>query len=90
MQLYKFRREFGPIFNELLPNSFAKLQPLEGKLLTDGLEVKVCLGGVQKKSLTELSGGQRYLHNICLIYCSFLGTIIIKLLVTDLLLIILL
>ncbi|CAG8583850.1 9726_t:CDS:10 [Paraglomus occultum] len=63
----KVNGEFGPIFNELLPNSFAKLQPLEGKQLTDGLEVKVCLGGVQKKSLTELSGGQRSLIALSLI-----------------------
>jgi structural maintenance of chromosome 2 len=32
--------------------------------ISDGLEVKVCLGGVWKQSLTELSGGQRYVLSI--------------------------
>jgi structural maintenance of chromosome 2 len=53
-------RDFGAIFNELLPGSFAKLDPPEGKTISEGLEVKVMLGKVWKQSLTELSGGQRY------------------------------
>ena len=53
-------RDFGQIFAELLPGNFAKLEPPEGKSVTEGLEVKVCLGKVWKQSLTELSGGQRY------------------------------
>lgn len=56
----KVNADFGNIFNELLPGSFAKLDPPEGKTIADGLEVKVCLGKVWKQSLTELSGGQRY------------------------------
>ena len=52
--------DFGQIFNELLPGSFAKLEPPEGKTVSEGLEVKVSLGKVWKQSLTELSGGQRY------------------------------
>jgi structural maintenance of chromosome 2 len=56
-------RDFGAIFNELLPGSFAKLEPPEGKTISDGLEVKVMLGKVWKQSLTELSGGQRYVHS---------------------------
>ncbi|CAE7144499.1 unnamed protein product [Rhizoctonia solani] len=56
----KVNEQFGQIFAELLPSNFAKLQPPEGKELTDGLEVKVRLGQVWKHSLTELSGGQRY------------------------------
>jgi structural maintenance of chromosome 2 len=56
----KVNGDFGQIFNELLPGSFAKLDPPEGKTISDGLEVKVCLGKVWKQSLTELSGGQRY------------------------------
>lgn len=44
----------------MLPGSFAKLEPPEGKDVTEGLEVKVCLGKIWKESLTELSGGQRY------------------------------
>jgi structural maintenance of chromosome 2 len=57
-------RDFGSIFNELLPGSFAKLDPPEGKTISDGLEVKVMLGKVWKQSLTELSGGQRYAQPI--------------------------
>jgi structural maintenance of chromosome 2 len=56
----KVNGDFGQIFNELLPGSFAKLDPPEGKSISDGLEVKVMLGKVWKQSLTELSGGQRY------------------------------
>jgi structural maintenance of chromosome 2 len=56
----KVNHDFGQIFNEVLPGSFAKLDPLEGKTIADGLEVKVQLGKVWKQSLTELSGGQRY------------------------------
>lgn len=55
----KVNSDFGQIFAELLPGSFAKLDPPEGKEITDGLEVKVSLGKVWKQSLTELSGGQR-------------------------------
>ncbi|KAJ3465817.1 hypothetical protein MRS44_006475 [Fusarium solani] len=54
----KVNGDFGNIFSELLPGgSFAKLDPPEGKTISDGLEVKVCLGKVWKQSLTELSGG---------------------------------
>ena len=56
----KVNADFGHIFAELLPGSFAKLDPIEGKQISDGLEVKVSLGKVWKQSLTELSGGQRY------------------------------
>lgn len=57
----KVNKDFGQIFSELLPGgSFAKLDPPEGKTISEGLEVKVCLGKVWKQSLTELSGGQRY------------------------------
>ncbi|CRK20889.1 hypothetical protein BN1708_017829, partial [Verticillium longisporum] len=37
----KVNGDFGQIFNELLPGSFAKLDPPEGKTISDGLEVKV-------------------------------------------------
>ncbi|OLN88049.1 Structural maintenance of chromosomes protein 2 [Colletotrichum chlorophyti] len=63
----KVNGDFGQIFNELLPGSFAKLDPPEGKTISDGLEVKVSLGKVWKQSLTELSGGQRSLIAISLI-----------------------
>ncbi|KAK2614300.1 hypothetical protein N8I77_001141 [Diaporthe amygdali] len=64
----KVNADFGGIFSELLPGgSFAKLDPPEGKTISDGLEVKVCLGKVWKQSLTELSGGQRSLIALSLI-----------------------
>lgn len=55
----KVNRDFGEIFNLLLPGNTAKLDPPEGGDIGQGLEVKVCLGKVWKQSLTELSGGQR-------------------------------
>jgi structural maintenance of chromosome 2 len=51
---------FGEIFGDLLKGNTAKLEPPPGEDIAQGLEVKVCLGGVWKQSLTELSGGQRY------------------------------
>ncbi|KAI5284417.1 Structural maintenance of chromosomes protein 2 [Ascosphaera aggregata] len=63
----KVSADFGQIFAELLPGSFAKLVAPEGKEITDGLEVKVSLGKVWKQSLTELSGGQRSLIALSLI-----------------------
>jgi structural maintenance of chromosome 2 len=59
--------DFGAIFNELLPGNSARLDKIEGKPITEGLEVRVCLGGVWKQSLTELSGGQRSLVALSLI-----------------------
>ncbi|CAJ0749409.1 10756_t:CDS:2 [Entrophospora sp. SA101] len=63
----KTQYDFGTIFSELLPNNFAKLQPLANKELKDGLEVKVQLGSVWKEGLNELSGGQRSLIALSLI-----------------------
>ncbi|KAI5291599.1 Structural maintenance of chromosomes protein 2 [Ascosphaera acerosa] len=63
----KVSADFGQIFAELLPGSFAKLVAPEGKEITDGLEVKVSLGKVWKQSLAELSGGQRSLIALSLI-----------------------
>ncbi|KAH8592936.1 RecF/RecN/SMC N terminal domain-containing protein [Bisporella sp. PMI_857] len=63
----KVNGDFGAIFAELLPGSFAKLDPPENKTINEGLEVKVSLGKVWKQSLTELSGGQRSLIALSLI-----------------------
>lgn len=71
----KVNADFGQIFSELLPGgSFAKLDPPEGKTINEGLEVKVCLGKVWKQSLTELSGGQRYVLYIY-IYFFFISLV---------------
>lgn len=63
----KVNYDFGYVFADLLPGSFAKLDPPENKTISDGLEVKVSLGKVWKSSLTELSGGQRSLIALSLI-----------------------
>ncbi|MCJ1234351.1 Structural maintenance of chromosomes protein 2 [Varicellaria rhodocarpa] len=63
----KVNGDFGQILTELLPGAFAKLDPPEGKQISDGLEVRVSLGKVWKQSLTELSGGQRSLIALSLI-----------------------
>jgi structural maintenance of chromosome 2 len=59
--------DFGAIFSELLPGNTAKLVARDGKDMTAGLEVKVCLGSIWRESLTELSGGQRSLIALSLI-----------------------
>ena len=63
----KVNADFGQVFAELLPGSFAKLDPPENKQISDGLEVKVSLGKIWKQSLNELSGGQRSLIALSLI-----------------------
>ena len=63
----KVTGDFGLIFGDLLPGNTCKLEPIDGKDITEGLEVKVCLGGKWKQSLTELSGGQRSLIALSLI-----------------------
>ncbi|KAI9345312.1 chromosomes protein 2 structural maintenance [Obelidium mucronatum] len=63
----KVSRDFGLIFGDLLPGNSAKLTPADGKNIGSGLEVQVCLGGVWKENLTELSGGQRSLVALSLI-----------------------
>lgn len=56
-------KDFGSIFSSLLPGSNAKLEPV-GDSVLEGLEIKVAFGDVWKESLTELSGGQRYIGYI--------------------------
>lgn len=63
----KVSDDFGNIFADLLPGSFAKLVPLNPMDVTKGLEVRVKLGPVWKESLVELSGGQRSLIALSLI-----------------------
>lgn len=48
----KVNGDFGQIFAELLPGSFAKLDPPEGKTINDGLEVKVSLGMIHFRPAT--------------------------------------
>ncbi|KAK9888184.1 hypothetical protein WA026_000453 [Henosepilachna vigintioctopunctata] len=65
-------KDFGSIFNTLLPGAFAKLAAPFGMTILEGVEVKVSLGGVWKESLTELSGGQRSLAALSLILAMLL------------------
>lgn len=55
-----FYSDFGSIFGEMLPGADCRLQLLESQDITKGFEICVNLGGGWNKSLTELSGGQRY------------------------------
>ncbi|CAL3965549.1 unnamed protein product, partial [Diplocarpon coronariae] len=50
----KVNGDFGQIFAELLPGSFAKLDPPEGKTINEGLEVKVSLGSYPFPRLRDL------------------------------------
>ena len=63
-------KDFSSIFSTLLPGATAKLAPPEGATCLEGLEVRVGFGDVWKDSLTELSGGQRYIdehiNSICI------------------------
>jgi len=68
----KVNEGFGTIFSTLLPGAFSKLEPPEGKEVWEGLEVKVAFGGAWKKSLSELSGGQRSLLALSLILSMLL------------------
>ena len=68
----KVNRDFGSIFSMLLPGTQAKLDPLEGADVSEGLEVRVAFNGVWKDSLTELSGGQRSLLALSLILALLL------------------
>lgn len=68
----KVNSDFGSIFSTLLPGTMAKLEPPEGCSFLDGLEVRVAFGSVWKKSLSELSGGQRSLLALSLILALLL------------------
>lgn len=65
-------KDFGSIFSTLLPGASSKLNPPVGKTILDGIEIKVCLGGLWKDNLTELSGGQRSLAALSLILAMLL------------------
>jgi len=54
-------KSFESIFSTLYPSGHVKLEPQAGRPVEDGLIVRVAMGDVWKKSLTELSGGQRSL-----------------------------
>merc|ERR1739838_552173 len=63
---------FGSIFTTLLPGATAKLSPLEGCSVLEGLEFRMGFGDVWKTNLSELSGGQRSLVALSLILAMLL------------------
>lgn len=68
----KVNKDFGSIFSTLLPGATAKLAPLQGCGVLEGLEFKVALGTTWKENLSELSGGQRSLVALSLILAMLL------------------
>lgn len=65
-------KNLDSIYSTLLPGTKAKLGTLEGKNLMDGLELRVAFNNIWKKSLSELSGGQRSLLALSLILALLL------------------
>ena len=63
----QINQEFDTMMGILLPDSHAKLVPVNERNLMEGMNIHVCLGGVWKESLTELSGGQRSLVALSLV-----------------------
>ncbi len=63
----RVNKELNSIYSTLLPGAGSKLEKLEGKSIMDGLELKVSFNNTWKKSLSELSGGQRSLLALSLI-----------------------
>lgn len=57
----KVNRYFGEIFSTLLPGAISELHLVDSKDIDQGINIKVGFSNVWKKSLSELSGGQRSL-----------------------------
>lgn len=63
-------KSLGEIYSVLLPGTKARLHPIYNEERDNeivGLELKVAFGGVEKESLSELSGGQKSLLALSLI-----------------------
>ena len=65
-------KNLDSIYSTLLPGTKAKLDTIPGKNLMDGLELRVAFNNSWKKSLSELSGGQRSLLALSLILALLL------------------
>jgi structural maintenance of chromosome 2 len=65
-------KNINSIYSTLLPGTQAKLDTLPEKGLMDGLELRVAFNNTWKKSLSELSGGQRSLLALSLILALLL------------------
>ncbi|KAK4336854.1 hypothetical protein RND71_043403 [Anisodus tanguticus] len=68
----KVNKDFGDIFSTLLPGTQAKLERFVGKPIYEGLKIRIAFGNIWKESLTELSGGQRSLVALSLIFSLLL------------------
>ena len=61
-------KSLGEIYSVLLPGTGARLAPIhDAENAITGLQLKVAFGGVEKESLSELSGGQKSLLALSLI-----------------------
>jgi len=65
---HKVNIDFGDIFKTLLPHARARLELIDPKDITEGIEFKVSFNGIDKESLSELSGGQRTLIALSFIF----------------------
>ncbi|NXA85128.1 SMC2 protein, partial [Melanocharis versteri] len=71
----KVNKDFGSIFSMLLPGARARLvasKTQNGCMELAGMEFRVALGNTWKENLTELSGGQRSLVALSLIFAMLL------------------
>nr|XP_009505858.1 PREDICTED: structural maintenance of chromosomes protein 2 [Phalacrocorax carbo] len=68
----KVNEDLGSIFSTLLPGAKAMLVPCKTQNVLDGLQFRVALGNTWKDNLTELSGGQRSLVALSLIFSMLL------------------
>ncbi|XP_065603158.1 structural maintenance of chromosomes protein 2 [Cyrtonyx montezumae] len=68
----KVNKDLGSIFSMLLPGAKAMLVPSKNQNILDGLEFRVGLGNIWKENLLELSGGQRSLVALSLIFAILL------------------
>eukprot|EP00826_Nyctotherus_ovalis_P057352 TRINITY_DN7837_c0_g1_i1.p1 TRINITY_DN7837_c0_g1~~TRINITY_DN7837_c0_g1_i1.p1 ORF type:complete len:293 (+),score=87.10 TRINITY_DN7837_c0_g1_i1:25-879(+) len=60
--------DFSDIFKTLLPHARSRLQLINSADITEGIEFKISFNGIDKESLSELSGGQRTLIALSFIF----------------------
>ncbi|XP_042643504.1 structural maintenance of chromosomes protein 2 [Tyto alba] len=68
----KVNEDLNSIFSTLLPGAKAMLAPSKNGDILNGLEFRIALGNIWKENLTELSGGQRSLMALSLIFAILL------------------
>uniref|UniRef100_A0A5S6QVE9 Structural maintenance of chromosomes protein n=1 Tax=Trichuris muris TaxID=70415 RepID=A0A5S6QVE9_TRIMR len=70
--LHQVNKDFDAIMNIMLPYANVKLVPVNPDDVLKGLEIKVAFSGMWLDSLSELSGGQRSLVALALIFAMLL------------------